>query len=162
MMQNQIYIIDENQLDNLKRRLLFRGIRIILLLTLCAGVLQFLQAKKGETLIIIGVMFFCTLILSISVFRATNKLLKSYRTLQIILNDSGVEAKVEMMPYKNIRWENLMVKVKSNGTINLYDKSISSFMRSMYGKGVIIIQPEILNREILVNELVKYQQPHYN
>ncbi|NOW98881.1 hypothetical protein [Mucilaginibacter sp. SG564] len=162
MVKNQIYTIDENQLDNLKRRFLFRGVRVIVLLTLFISVFQFLQAKKGETLIIIGVMIFCILILSISVFRATNKLVKSYKTLQIILNDNGIEAKAEMMPYKSIRWENLMVKIKSKGSINLYDKSISPFMRSMYGKGVIIIQPETLNKEMLVNELVKYQQPHYN
>jgi len=162
MVQNRIYTIDDNQLDSLKRRFLFRGLKIIALIILAIGITQFLQAKKGEALIIGIVMLFSAFIMCISVYRATNKLMRSYKTLQVILSDEGIETKAEMMPYKSIRWENLMVKVKSNNTINLYDKSISSFMRSMYGKGVIIIQPEILNREILVNELVKYQQPHYN
>jgi len=60
-----------------------------------------------------------------------------------------------MMPYKFIAWENLKIEEKSNGTINLYDKSISAFMRKMYRKGWIIIQPETLNKNILLSELFK-------
>lgn len=48
MIQNQIYMIDESQFDNLRRRLLFRGLRWMALMMLFIGVLQFIQAKKGE------------------------------------------------------------------------------------------------------------------
>nr|MBB6152046.1 hypothetical protein [Mucilaginibacter sp. SP1R1] len=47
-------------------------------------------------------MAFCVLTSILLVFKATNKLVKPYKTLQIILNDNGVETKAEMMPYKSI------------------------------------------------------------
>jgi hypothetical protein len=55
---------------------------------------------------------------------------------------------------------NLNVQTKLNGTIDLYGYSVSSFQRKMYGKGWILIQPEICNREGLLNELANHQINH--
>jgi len=75
-----------------------------------------------------------------------------------VLSENGVEAKAEMMPYKNIAWDNLIIKEKPDGTVNLYDKNISAFTRIMYGKGWIIIQPETFNKAVLLSELFKHRQ----
>ncbi|MDN3580292.1 hypothetical protein [Mucilaginibacter flavus] len=97
-------------------------------------------------------------ILFLPIYLASKRVKKSYKTQQIMLSDAGVESKAEMMPYKNISWDNLIINEKPNGTINLYDKSISAFSRKMNGRGWIIIHPEILNREQLLTELLKYQR----
>jgi len=158
MLSNRIYKIDEEQLGKLKRRLLIRMFKYIGFVLLIITTCQVIQAKKGEALIIEGVLVFTSGVMITSALKAVKKIVNSYKTLQIILSDESVEVKAEMSPYKSIRWENLIVQTKSNGTINLYDNSISSFQRKMYGKGWIAIQPETLNKEALLAELMKHQQ----
>jgi hypothetical protein len=85
---------------------------------------------------------------------------KAYRSLEIVLSENGVKSKAEGLPCKSITWTNIIVEEKSNGAINLYDKSISVFIRKMYGKGWIIIQPETMNKQALLNEIMKFQQPY--
>jgi hypothetical protein len=79
-----------------------------------------------------------------------NKLMKVLRTFEITLNEAGVEAKGQMMLYKFISWNNLLVEEKKSGEILLSDRSVPAFTRKMNGSGCILIQPEILNRDDLL------------
>jgi len=82
-----------------------------------------------------------------------NKTLKTAKTFVIQLNDNGIEAKAEMAPYKNILWANVVVKQKNDKSIQIIDNTVSSFMRKMYGNGLITIPPEIESRDKLLLEL---------
>jgi hypothetical protein len=156
-MQTQIYKIDDNQLGNLMKRLTFRNLRMLgVMLVIFFGV-QFLAKGQSNVNNIVPALVIIPLLL-IPVYLATQRLKKNYASLQIILSDAGVECKANMMPYKCISWDNLLVEEKPNGVINLYDSGISSFSRKMNGRGWINIQPEILNRDQLLMEMMKYKR----
>lgn len=91
-------------------------------------------------------------------YLGANRLVNAYRSLEIVLSENGVESKAVGMPYKIIACADLIIKEKSNGAVNLYDKEVSAFTRKMYGKGWIIIQPEMADKDALVNELLKHRQ----
>ncbi|MGZ3828661.1 MAG: hypothetical protein ACXVAY_07095 [Mucilaginibacter sp.] len=115
--------------------------------------------NKGRSADLIGLpLAFGFLIACIPLYLGANRLVKAYRSLEIVLSENGVESKAVGLPYKIITWANLIIEEKSNGTVNLYDKGVSAFTRKMYGKGWIIIQPEMADKEALVNELLKHRQ----
>lgn len=157
-MQSQIYKIDETQIDTLVKRLALKNIIILLLVMVFVVGSQYLTRKESDIQRLLMSQLFIIPILFLPIYLASKRVKKSYKTQQIMLSDAGVESKAEMMPYKNISWDNLIINEKPNGTINLYDKSISAFSRKMNGRGWIIIHPEILNREQLLTELLKYQR----
>ncbi len=92
-------------------------------------------------------------VMLLPMYLANKKLAKSYATLIIGLDESGVEMEADIMAYKKILWKNLMIKEKSNGVIYLYDKSRNKILRWWTGSGVIIIQSEILDRDDLLMQL---------
>jgi hypothetical protein len=92
-------------------------------------------------------------ILFVAVNRGTKRLIKSYETLEITLSDQGIERTGQLLSYKMIKWADLRIEEKPNGAINLYDKSVSTFNRKMYGKGWIQIQPETIDIHLLLSQL---------
>jgi len=152
-MEERVYVIDEGQINALRNRILFKIYKILGMVIVPLIILEYFSWKNKGTsfwLITIGMIVYMMIIYYI----AANRAAKSYRTLKIVLGKDGVESKADKMPYKMIPWSDLEIQEKSN-EINLYDKNVSSFMRKMYGKGRIIIPPEILDKESLLSELYK-------
>jgi hypothetical protein len=156
-MINQVYKIDNSQLDKLRNRLLLKNAKFMAGVFLLVIVLRYPQGMGTKISFITFTICIIPIIL-LAIYISTNKLKKAYSTLEIVLTQDGVESKAEMMPYRRIIWPNLEIEEKSNGVIYLYDKTISKFMRKMYGKGCIIIQLEMLNKEDLLSQLYKYKQ----
>ena len=158
-MENRIYRIDGNQLNKIRNRALIIGFKLLSFAIILTGVLLYFEWGENN----LNFFMWCTLgaifLLSLPLVIAAKGLKKIYSTLQILLNEDGIEAKAEGMTQKNIKWANMVIKEKLNGTFNLYDKNISFFNKIVYGKGWITIQPETLDIEILVQELFKHQQP---
>jgi hypothetical protein len=149
----QVYKIDETKIDAIKKRNLFRAVRpLILGWILVALVLYFTSANQSIKIFWPSILF-GLLILILPVYVGVNRMGKSYATLEITLDDSGVDMKADMIPYKKIRWENLLVQEKSNGTIVLIDKSVSKFFRMWKGHGVIVIQPEMSDIDKLLDQI---------
>jgi len=152
----QIYKIDETRVGNIKKRALLRSGKVLLIAYLLILPLFVLQ-NHGPVLVNIVLPFLFTgLIIFFSISVAMKRIEKSYKSMQIILNDQGVETKADMMPFKAIEWKNLKIEEKSSGAINLYDMSVPTFSRKFYGRGWIIIQPETLEKDKLLAELQKH------
>lgn len=149
----QVYKIDESKIGAIKKRNLFRALRpLVLVWILVALVVYFTSANQSIEIFWPSIVF-GLLILILPVYVGVNRMGKSYATLEITLDDSGIDMKADMLPYKKIRWENLSVQEKSNGTIALIDKSTSKFFRMWKGHGVIVIQPEMKDIDKLLNQI---------
>ena len=152
-MHDQTYSVDENQYTGLKKRLLIRNTLFMGAVFVVASILEYPNLKGTNFNFGIFLLFIIPLMF-LPAYLGTNRLVNSYKTLAIVLCESAVESKAENMPYKKISFSDLIIKQKSNGAINLYDKNISAFMRKMYGKGMIIIPPEIFDKQSLLHELM--------
>jgi hypothetical protein len=153
LIMTQVYKIDESKIGAIKKRNLFRVLRpLILLWTLVAFVMYFASANQSIELFWTSIIF-GSLVLILPVYVGVNRMGKSYATLEISLDDSGIDMKADMIPYKKIRWENLLMREKSNGTIVLIDKSVIKFFRMWKGHGVILIPPEMRDIEKLLNQV---------
>ena len=149
----QTYKIDQAKINAIKKRVLIRYAKILLIAFLPA--LLVLYRPNGATPLkhFDPSLFFSVPLILLAGYYGVNKSMRSYRTLEITLNDTGVEMKAEMWPYKQIAWQNLKMEEKSNGGVNLYDTTIAAFTRKMYGRGWIQVQPEMLNLDSLIKEL---------
>jgi hypothetical protein len=153
----QTFTIDPSRINNIRKRVLWRNGKILGIVFLFVLIPQLLQHDAAASRYYLQSLLISIPLLGLVVYVSVNRLMKSYRSLEIILNDEGVELKAEMMPYKKIEWVNLEVEEKSNGMINLFDTSIPAFTRKMNGKGWIQIHPEINNREQLLQVLCANQ-----
>jgi hypothetical protein len=154
---NKIYKIDEFQLTKIANRAFFRVLRIYGIATLLMFALMYPQRQFYFQYPAAFSYIFGLLLMIVVGFISTRKLKATFRTLEIILSSTGVEVKAQMSPYKQILWSNLVVEEKNNGFIYLYDQTVSSTQRKWNGKGAIIIQPEIQNREALLNDLLAHR-----
>src|SRR5713226_3717034 len=110
LIQTHVYTIDENQMESLKRRLLIRNFMITGCILLFIDVAGYSWMSKSDLISYVFVIAFSALIILKATYSGTNKLIKSYKTFQLVLNKDGVEAKAEMMPYKKINWNNLLIE----------------------------------------------------
>ena len=147
------FTIDQSRINNIRKRVLLRNGKILAVAFLLILIPPSLRHNTDVLTNYLQSFLISVPLFGLVVYLASNKLIKAYRTLEIILSDTGVELKAEMMPYKKIDWANLKIEEKSSGIINLYDTNIPAFTRKMYGKGVIQIQPEIMDREQLLQVL---------
>ena len=158
-MQTQVFKIDESQVGKIAKRNFLRAVKILLPIFAVVSVYQYFQYKSRHDELIglyIGMSLFFPLFMLLPIYLGAKKATKSIRTLELILNDNGVEKKAEMAPYRQIAWQNVALKEKPNGTLDIYDKNVSAFMRWWNGTGRIILPPEMLNRETLITELQKH------
>ena len=156
----QVYRIDQTRINNIRNRALFRSAKVMLPTILFVFIIEYFQTAKRNIIESLIPFLFVVIILLLSIRAATKRIIKSYSTLEIVLNDTGVEFKAEMVSFKQILWGNLKIKEKANGIINLDDMTISAFNRNWYGRGRIVVQPEIMDREKLLDELWK-RRTHY-
>jgi hypothetical protein len=155
---SQIYTIDETQIGNIKKRFFIRIGKIFALIFVFIFLPQIFIGNQTQ-LKYYGISFIFTTAMMFFLFNITFKRqIKSYKTLQIVLSEDGVEQKADMMPYKKINWNNLLIQEKRNGVIILNDTTYSTISRRWNGFGRIFIQPEIMNREQLLLDL----QAHLN
>ncbi|AYL97529.1 hypothetical protein [Mucilaginibacter celer] len=156
-MNDVIYTIDRNQIHHLVKRLVRNTVKKLSIIAIFVLGTQSLSYHKHVDLIPLILSYVITTIIlfGIMLFSVRNRFQKMYYTLRIVLSQEGVEIKGEGIPYKSIRWENLLVKVQKNNVIDLWDDQIANWSRKWSGKGWIRIQPEIENREDLINELMK-------
>lgn len=115
----------------------------------------FSYSRNNWGLLILSFSITSTLLILIMMLGVKKRLRKTYESFKLVLNDEGVEVKAEMTPYRSIPWQYLEVKERRNGIIDMYDSRISNFSRRWSGKGWIRIQPEIEDRDLLLNELTK-------
>ncbi len=149
----QVYKIDEAKIGAIKRRNLTRVLRLLILVWISVSFALYFTYENLGIEIFWQSTVFGLLVLILPVYIGVNRMGKSYATLEITLDDSGIDMKADMLPYKKIRWENLSVQEKSNGTIVLIDKSVIKFFRMWKGHGVIVIQPEMRDIEKLLNQI---------
>jgi hypothetical protein len=152
----QIYTVDETRLSSIQKRAFIRGLKILGIMLLVMFIMMYPQRRyyfKSYT----WISYFITIpILMFAMYIGARRLTENYRTLEIILDKQGVRSKAQMSPYKNIPWDRMIVKVKDNGIINLYDSSVPALIRKWNGRGWIIIPPEMQDREALLSEIQKH------
>jgi hypothetical protein len=153
------FAIDETQLSSLLKRLQYSLFNRIAIIGVSVFVSQYFSyGSKDLKALILSFCITTPFLLLIIGYSTRRRFKKTYETLKIVLNNDGVEVKAEGMPYKAIGWANLIVKEQQNGVIDLFDDRISSFSRKWSGRGWIRIQPEIADRDNLLNELTKRSQ----
>jgi len=151
-MQNHIYKIDESRFDELKRRMFVYGLKRLGVPFILPIILEYYVLRKQDFPIIPFIIIM--LIVMAGVFYVGySRSLKAAKTFVVQIDDNSIEAKAEMAPYKKIYWTNMIVNQKTDGSIQLFDNNVSSFMRKMYGNGLITIPPEIENRDELLLEI---------
>ncbi|TFF40245.1 hypothetical protein [Mucilaginibacter psychrotolerans] len=155
-MQTQVFKVDESQINRIARRNFLRILKIAVPIMVLVVARQYFQYKNELNIGIIIYMFIVPFVVLMSMYIGGKKATKSMLTLEIIQTDSGVEKRAEMAPYRQIAWQDLIVREKPNGRLDLYDKNVSAFMRWWNGKGRIVLPPEMLNRDLLLSELQKY------
>ncbi len=159
-MDDITFVIDETKLDSLLKRLQYSAFNNIVIIGVAVFISQYLSyGNQNFKLLIFSFCITTPFMLLIVFFSTRKKFRKTYETLKIVLSESCVEVKAEGLPYKKIAWENLIVKEQKAGTIDLLDNTISNFSRRWSGRGWIRIQPEIADRDNLLNELTKRSQP---
>jgi hypothetical protein len=149
----ETYTIDPALLGNIRKRMITRLGIVMVISILIVFVPQLLDRSKLDIKSSGIALCFTMTILIFTMNKALNRQINSFKTLRIVLNDEGIESKAELQPYKRIEWNALQIKEKPNGTIDLYDKSISKFNRKMYGRGWIHIQPETLDKDKMLNTI---------
>ncbi|WP_413665919.1 hypothetical protein ACEN9X_15055 [Mucilaginibacter sp. Mucisp86] len=155
-MDRVTYIIDESKLSGLVKRMLTGALKRIGIIALSVFVLQYLSYGRGEFgLLVFSFGITTSFLILMVMFSVKRRLIKTYKSFKLVLDNEGVEVKAEMIPYRSISWQYLEIKEQSNGIIDLYDNRISSFSRRWNGKGWIRIQPEIEDRDLLLSELAK-------
>ncbi len=153
LLMTQVYKIDESKIGAIKKRNLMRVLRLLILVWISFSfALYFTYGKQGIEIFLQPIVF-GLLVLVLPVYIGVNRLGKSYATLEISLDESSIDMKADIMHYKKIRWENLLLQEKSNGVIVLSDKSISKFFRMWKGHGVIVIQPEMKDIDKLLKQI---------
>jgi hypothetical protein len=78
---------------------------------------------------------------------------KMYESLQITLDDNGIELKAPMAAYKRIDWSEAAYIEKKNGDIRIYNTTVSATSRWWTGNGVIVAPREINDRDQLLLSL---------
>ncbi|MEO3407015.1 hypothetical protein AAFN85_24075 [Mucilaginibacter sp. CAU 1740] len=153
------FAIDETQLSSLLKRLQYSLFNRIAIIGVSVFVSQYFSyGSKDLKALVLSFCITTPFLLLIIGYSTRRRFKKTYETLKIVLNDDGVEVKAEGMPYKAIDWANLIVKEQQNGVIDLFDNRIFGFSRRWSGRGWIRIQPEIADRDNLLNELTKRSQ----
>ena len=149
----ETYTIDPALMGNIKKRML----KILAIVSLFVLTVAFLPELLGENKLDVKTIGLTVVIvlamLTFSMNRVLNKYVNSFKTLKIVLDDSGIERKADLQPHKRILWDNLKVEEKAKGGILLSDQTISKFNRKMYGRGAIYIHPETLDKDKLVNSI---------
>jgi len=151
-MQNHIYKIDEDRFEELKRRMFFYGLKRLSMPFILPLILEYYVIRKQGFPIIPFVIIMLVFMVGIF-YVGYNKTLKIAKTFVLQLDDDGIEAKAEMAPYKKIIWSNVAINQKTDGSIQIIDQTVSRFMRTMYGNGLITIPPEIEHRDKLLLKL---------
>lgn len=158
-MNTVTFAIDKTQLDTLLKRLQYSLFNRIAIIGVPVFVSQYFSyGSKDIKALILSFCITTPFLLLIISYSTRRRFRKTYESLKVVLNEEGVEVKAEGMPYKTINWANLVVKEQPNGVIDLFDNRISNFSRRWSGKGWIRIQPEIADRDNLLNELIKRSQ----
>lgn len=155
-MDNITFVIDETKLDSLLKRLQYSAFNNIVIIGVAVFVSQYFSYGSKDVKALILSFCITTPFILLIISSSTKKTFrKTYESLTVVLNEEGVEVKAQGMRYKTIRWECLIVKEQQNGAIDLLDNRFSNFYRRLTGKGWIRIQPEIADRDGLLNELTK-------
>lgn len=150
---SETFTIDKALLGNIKKRM---SVRLAILMFIPIGIVfvpQFLDKNGPGIQINLIVLCIALTLMIFTTGRVLNRQVDSFKTLKIVLDDEGIERKANLQPYKRILWNNLKAKEKANGGILLSDKTISGFNRKMYGKGVIYVYPETLDKDKLMNTI---------
>ncbi|PWK67096.1 hypothetical protein LX99_04954 [Mucilaginibacter oryzae] len=158
-MNTTTFVIDESRLSGLVKRLqynLFSRVAIIGITVLSSQ--YFSYGSRDLKAFALSFCITTPLVLLIIGYSSGRKFRRTYKTLKVVLNEEGVEVKAEGMPYKMINWADLIVKEHPNGTIDLFDNTVSNLSGRWSGKGWIRIQPEIADRANLLSELAKRSQ----
>jgi hypothetical protein len=155
-MDNITFVIDETKLNSLLKRLQYSLFNQMTIIGVAVFISQYFSYGSKD---VKGLIFsFCIttpFILLIISSSTKKRFRKTYETLEVVLNEESVGVKAQGMRYKTIKWENLVVKEQQSGAIDLLDNRVSNFYRRLTGKGWIRIQPEIADRDSLLNELTK-------
>ena len=149
----QVFKIDMNKISAIKKR---AGLRMLKILGITFAVMMvagwFLLTREAfiNNVWLLPVV---AVILSFKLYRGLERLAYIYKTLEITLTDTGVERTADTWGYRIVKWPGIQIKYNLNGTVDVFDRNISSFSRMMYGRGSIQIQPEIENVDLLIEEI---------
>jgi len=148
----QTYTINKSLISNLLKRGAYRVAKIysvIVLIVLLPNLVNSETPIKSTIIAIsIGVVM-----MGSSLALTYKKTRKSFSSLQIILDNSGIEYKSPMSPYKRIEWSEAAYIEKKTGDVRVYNKTVNSINRWWTGAGVILIPREINDRDQLLMSL---------
>lgn len=137
----QVYKISEERLPAAARRTIAAAVKLMLVIYILFLVylVTYLHGSWKPALLSAAV---CIPAYGLALLLGYFLLIRNLRTLRVVLTDEGAEF---YMPRnsKKIKWENLSLIKKPNGTTELHDKSISAIIRRLTGDGSIPLIPEI-------------------
>ena len=151
----QTFTINQSLIGNLLNRLVMRMVKtyaVVMIVVLIPNVL----GQHRKTLPIVVATCFTVVFLAFPVIVGYKKARKTYSSLKIILDDTCIEYKSPMAPYKKIEWSEASFTEKESGDIKVYNNTVGSISLWWTGTGVILIPREINDKEQLLQLLYKY------
>ena len=159
-METLTYKMDKQKIRLLKQRAIKRQLRVYIPSFVILSTLFYLdRGKENFEYFLLSCMAIIIFII-VLLFIGASKFKNSINSYEVILDKDGVIMKEDMTQRKKIKWENLIIEVKRNGIINLFDNNFPRNRSKIKGKGWIQIQPEIEKRHELLKKLKKYSGQH--
>lgn len=151
---SKTFSIDSSQVNTVTNKALFRLLKMyaIILAIYIPG--RLVIDGKNTAMIIPSIAGF-VVVMTLVWFLSYRRIKTITAGLEIVTDESCIEYKAPMTPYKRINWDDMAYVEKSNGVIKVVDKTVNGLTRWWTGKGVILIPLEINGRDELINELYK-------
>lgn len=148
------FTINQNLIGNLLKRGAMRMIKIYAVVLVIVILPNALNPNPHQTIMSTAIAICAVIAMTaFSMMLGYKKTKRMYESLQITLDDNGIELKVPNGAYKRIGWSEAAYIEKDNGDIRIYNKTVSATSRWWSGNGVIGAPREINDRDQLLLSL---------